>query len=79
MRFYILLNEGDNDDLSEYFYGCVPMDNEEQMMAEFRKIYREFYGEEIEDLDARGLAQNLLNAYRIVHRQPPQNEVDKSI
>lgn len=55
------------------------MDNEEQMMAEFRKIYREFYGEEIEDLDARGLAQNLLNAYRIVHRQPPQNEVDKSI
>lgn len=45
------------------------------MVREFIEIYREFYKNEISDGDAREMAQNLLNAYKIVYRMPPEMAV----
>ena len=45
------------------------------MVREFIEIYKEFYEDEISDSDAREMAQNLLNAYKIVYRIPPEMAV----
>lgn len=42
------------------------------MVKEFIEIYKGFYKESISDGDARVMAQNLLNAYKIVYRIPPK-------
>jgi len=43
-----------------------------EMVEEFIEIYKEFYKESISNGDAREMAQNLLNAYKIVYRMPPE-------
>lgn len=42
-----------------------------EMIDEFKKLVLEEYNEELADDSAAELAQNLLNVYRIVYRQPP--------
>lgn len=41
-----------------------------EAMKEFKEIYQNEYKEEIENEKAHELAQNLLNVYRIVYREP---------
>ena len=41
-----------------------------EAIEEFKEIYRNEYGEEIDNEKAHELAQNLLNVYRIVYREP---------
>lgn len=48
------------------------IEKERQMFDEFREIYKEHYGGDIDDERVRELGQNLLNVYRIVYRQPPK-------
>ncbi len=43
-----------------------------EMIDEFKKLVLEEYNEELTDDNAAELAQNLLNVYRIVYRQPPK-------
>ena len=50
-------------------------ENEKQMVSEFMEIYKDFYKDEVSVDDARALAQNLLNVYRIVYRTPPDKAV----
>jgi hypothetical protein len=50
-------------------------ENEKQMVSEFMEIYSKFYKEDIGTDDARALAQNLLNVYKIVYRIPPEKAV----
>ncbi len=43
-----------------------------EAVKEFREIYKKEYGDELKDDDAHELAQNLLNVYRIVYKEPPK-------
>jgi hypothetical protein len=45
------------------------------MLAEFRRIYKKYYNEELSDAEASELAHNLLNVYKIVYRIPPETAV----
>ncbi len=49
-----------------------------EAVEEFKKIYREHYREDISDQKAFELAQNLLNVYRIVYRNPPTKKNEPS-
>ena len=50
-------------------------ENEKQMVSEFTEIYKTFYDEDLDIDEARTLAQNLLNVYKIVYRMPPEKAV----
>jgi len=53
------------------------LEKEREAFSEFKKIYKDYYREDIDDEKARELGQNLLNVYKIVYREP-KNESDLS-
>ncbi|KKR14635.1 MAG: hypothetical protein UT43_C0020G0003 [Parcubacteria group bacterium GW2011_GWC1_39_29] len=72
----VKLVDGFNNGLgNEWGTGGLTNVDEREMVKEFIEIYNEFYKSKISDGDARKMAQNLLNAYKIVYRMPPEMAV----
>ncbi len=59
--------------------GNIDLQKQREAFSEFKKIYREYYKEEIDDDKARELGQNLLNVYRLVYREPSKKESNLSL
>ncbi|MFC1856039.1 hypothetical protein ACFL2A_05820 [Thermodesulfobacteriota bacterium] len=50
-----------------------------QAIEDFRRIYKEEYGEEISEEEANKLGVNLLNFYKIILKKPPNTPNNQEI
>lgn len=54
------------------------MEVRQEYVADFRRLYKEEFGKEISEDDARQRAQQLLMFYELVHRPLPDDDVGDS-